>query len=73
MDSGTDWLCEILRSVQLEQFYLPIRDQLQVNFCCTFRCLYVIGVVGMKKLSLLVCFLLANKQYMFTKNENNDF
>lgn len=33
MDSGVDWLSEILQNVQLEQFYLPIRDQLQV---CTF-------------------------------------
>lgn len=31
MESGTDWLCEILQNVQLEQFYIPIRDQLQVN------------------------------------------
>ncbi|XP_013196062.2 activated Cdc42 kinase Ack [Amyelois transitella] len=31
MDSGTDWLCEILQNVQLEQFYLPIRDQLQIT------------------------------------------
>ncbi|XP_026757722.2 activated Cdc42 kinase Ack isoform X2 [Galleria mellonella] len=31
MDSGTEWLCEILRNVQLEQFYLPIRDQLQIT------------------------------------------
>lgn len=31
MDSETDWLCEILQNVQLEQFYLAIRDQLQVN------------------------------------------
>lgn len=30
MESGTDWLCEILQNVQLEQFYIPIRDQLQV-------------------------------------------
>ncbi|XP_063620407.1 activated Cdc42 kinase Ack [Cydia splendana] len=27
----TDWLRETLRSVQLEQFYLPIRDQLQIT------------------------------------------
>nr|XP_049695043.1 activated Cdc42 kinase Ack isoform X1 [Helicoverpa armigera]XP_049695045.1 activated Cdc42 kinase Ack isoform X1 [Helicoverpa armigera]XP_049695046.1 activated Cdc42 kinase Ack isoform X2 [Helicoverpa armigera]XP_049695047.1 activated Cdc42 kinase Ack isoform X1 [Helicoverpa armigera] len=31
MESGTDWLCEILQNVQLEQFYLPIRDQLQIT------------------------------------------
>ncbi|XP_063821932.1 activated Cdc42 kinase Ack [Ostrinia nubilalis] len=31
MESGTDWLCEILQHVQLEQFYLPIRDQLQIT------------------------------------------
>ncbi|KPJ06202.1 Activated CDC42 kinase 1 [Papilio machaon] len=31
MDSGTEWLCEILQNVQLEQFYLPIRDQLQIT------------------------------------------
>ncbi|XP_046964999.1 activated Cdc42 kinase Ack [Vanessa cardui] len=31
MDSGTDWLCEILQNVQLEQFYIPIRDQLQIT------------------------------------------
>ncbi|CAB3242462.1 unnamed protein product [Arctia plantaginis] len=31
MDSGTDWLCEILQNVQLEQFYSPIRDQLQIT------------------------------------------
>ncbi|CAK1581745.1 unnamed protein product [Parnassius mnemosyne] len=31
MDSGTEWLCEILKNVQLEQFYLPIRDQLQIT------------------------------------------
>ncbi|XP_041977248.1 non-receptor tyrosine-protein kinase TNK1 [Aricia agestis] len=31
MDSGTDWLCDILQNVQLEQFYLPIRDQLQIT------------------------------------------
>ncbi|CAG9783874.1 unnamed protein product [Diatraea saccharalis] len=31
MDSGTDWLYEILQNVQLEQFYLPIRDQLQIT------------------------------------------
>lgn len=31
MDSGTDWLCEILQNVQLEQFYVPIRDQLQIT------------------------------------------
>ncbi|OWR46564.1 kinase protein [Danaus plexippus plexippus] len=31
MDSETDWLCEILQNVQLEQFYLAIRDQLQIT------------------------------------------
>ncbi|XP_050667996.1 activated Cdc42 kinase Ack-like isoform X2 [Leptidea sinapis] len=31
MESGTDWLCEILQTVQLEHFYLPIRDQLQIT------------------------------------------
>ncbi|KOB74205.1 Protein kinase protein [Operophtera brumata] len=31
MDSGTDWLSEILQNVQLEQFYVPIRDQLQIT------------------------------------------
>ncbi|KAJ8725766.1 hypothetical protein PYW08_003949 [Mythimna loreyi] len=31
MESGTDWLCDILQNVQLEQFYLPIRDQLQIT------------------------------------------
>lgn len=31
MEPDTDWLSEILQHVQLEQFYVPIRDQLQVN------------------------------------------
>lgn len=31
MNSGTDWLCDILQHVQLEQFYVPIRDQLQIT------------------------------------------
>ncbi|XP_069365716.1 activated Cdc42 kinase Ack isoform X1 [Maniola hyperantus] len=31
MDSSQDWLYEILQNVQLEQFYLPIRDQLQIT------------------------------------------
>ncbi|XP_039747234.1 ack-related non-receptor tyrosine kinase [Pararge aegeria] len=31
MDSSPDWLYEILQNVQLEQFYLPIRDQLQIT------------------------------------------
>ncbi|XP_045445417.1 epidermal growth factor receptor [Melitaea cinxia] len=31
MESGTDWLCDILQNVQLEQFYIPIRDQLQIT------------------------------------------
>lgn len=42
MDSGTDWLCEILQNVQLEQFYLPIRDQLQVNkYLFTYNILFI--------------------------------
>ncbi|KAG7307542.1 hypothetical protein JYU34_007748 [Plutella xylostella] len=31
MEPGTDWLSEILQHVQLEQFYVPIRDQLQIT------------------------------------------
>nr|AON96635.1 serine/threonine-protein kinase [Bicyclus anynana] len=31
MDSSPDWLYEILQNVQLEQFYLPIKDELQIT------------------------------------------
>ncbi|GBP42853.1 Activated CDC42 kinase 1 [Eumeta japonica] len=31
MDPEIDWLSEILQNVQLEQFYVPIRDQLQIT------------------------------------------
>lgn len=32
-DEGSEWLIHILKDVQLEQFYVRIRDELQVKYC----------------------------------------
>ena len=37
-DSG-DWLLELLQDVQLEQFYVKLRDNLQVTRWTVFTCL----------------------------------
>ncbi len=33
-DEGSEWLIQILKDVQLEQFYVRIRDELQVEYKC---------------------------------------
>jgi len=38
---SADWLLDLLRDVQLEQFYVKLRDNLQVTRQVTFNFLFV--------------------------------
>ncbi len=41
-DDGRDWLLELLHEVQLDQFFVRIRDELQV---CTSAVVYLVWVI----------------------------